>query len=127
MSVTTTRAIRISVEPTYLEERSDPQRGQFLFAYTITIANLGEETVQLISREWVITDADGDQETVAGPGVVGQQPVLRPGASHRYTSYCPLPTAVGTMHGRYSMRTADGDTFWADISPFTLAAPHSVN
>ncbi|HVS14065.1 MAG TPA: Co2+/Mg2+ efflux protein ApaG [Thermoanaerobaculia bacterium] len=127
MSVATTRGIRVSAEPTYLADRSDPRRGQFLFAYTITITNLGEETVQLVAREWVITDADGDVETVAGPGVVGQQPVLRPGASHRYTSYCPLATPVGTMQGRYAMRTETGETFHAEIAPFTLTVPHAVN
>ena len=127
ISVATTRGVEVSARPEYLVERSDPRRSQFLFAYTITITNLGEETVQLISREWQITDGDGRVETVAGPGVVGQQPVLAPGESYCYTSYCPLPTPVGTMHGHYAMRTATGDAFAAEIAPFTLAAPHAVN
>ena len=127
MSVAVTRKIRVAVEPEYLIEQSSPRQSRFLFAYTVTITNLGVETVQLISREWEITDADGRVETVAGPGVIGQQPVIAPGESHRYTSYCPLPTPVGTMQGAYSMRTAAGDSFKATIAPFTLAVPNAVN
>jgi ApaG protein len=127
MSVATTRGIRVAVEPEYLDEQSSPREARYLFAYMVTITNESDETVQLISREWEITDSDGHVESVAGPGVIGQQPVIAPGASHRYTSYCPLPTPVGTMHGAYSMRTAGGDTFKATIPPFTLAVPNAVN
>ena len=99
----------------------------YFFAYTVTIANSGGAAVQLVSREWVITDADGRIETVKGAGVVGQQPRLAPGESFEYTSFCPLTTTMGTMHGCYTMRTDDGDWFDAEIAPFTLAIPHVVN
>ena len=127
MSDTTTRGIRILVKSTYLPERSSPRDGQYLFAYHIKISNVGSETAQLISREWIITSADGDVERVKGPGVVGEQPVLTPGASFEYTSYCPLKTSVGSMQGSYQMMTADGEKFDAQIAPFTLAAPHALH
>ncbi|OFW15791.1 MAG: Co2+/Mg2+ efflux protein ApaG [Acidobacteria bacterium RIFCSPLOWO2_12_FULL_67_14] len=127
MSDTTTRGIRILVKSTYLPERSSPRDGQYLFAYHIKISNVGSETAQLISREWIITSADGDVERVKGPGVVGEQPVLTPGASFEYTSYCPLKTSVGSMQGSYQMMTADGEKFDAEIAPFTLAAPHALH
>ena len=122
MSDTTTRGIRIQVKSTYLPERSSPRDGQYLFSYHIRISNVGEETTQLISREWIITSAEGEVERVKGPGVVGEQPVLPPGGSFEYTSYCPLKTAVGSMHGTYQMVTAGGEQFDAVIAPFTLAA-----
>ena len=88
---------------------------------------LGSETAQLVSREWIITNADGEVERVKGPGVVGEQPVLPPGGSFEYTSYCPLKTAVGSMHGSYQMVTASGERFDAVIAPFTLAVPNALN
>jgi ApaG protein len=88
---------------------------------------VGEEAVQLISREWIITDQDGDVETVRGPGVVGEQPVLAPGQSFEYTSFCPLPTPIGSMHGAYQMVAASGQTFDAAIAPFSLAVPTALN
>ena len=91
------------------------------------ISNVGDETAQLISREWIITNADGEVERVKGPGVVGEQPVLPPGASFDYTSFCELKTPVGSMHGSYQMVTANGDRFDAVIAPFTLAIPHALN
>jgi ApaG protein len=127
MSDTTTRGIRIQVKSTYLPDRSSPREDQYLFSYHIRISNVGEETAQLISREWIITSAEGEVERVKGPGVVGEQPVLQPGASFEYTSYCPLKTAVGSMQGTYQMVTADGETFDAVIEPFTLAAPHALH
>ena len=127
MSDTTTRGIRIQVKSTFLPERSSPPDDQYLFAYHIRISNVGTETAQLVSREWIITSADGEVERVKGPGVVGEQPVLQPGASFEYTSYCPLKTAVGAMQGTYQMVTADGDKFDAQIAPFTLAAPHALH
>ena len=90
MSDTTTRGIRVQVTSTYLPERSSPRDCQYLFAYHIRISNVGSETAQLVSREWIITTADGEVERVKGPGVVGEQPVLTPGSSFEYTSYCPL-------------------------------------
>jgi ApaG protein len=127
MSDTTTRGIRIQVETSYLEERSDPAESAFFFAYHVTISNLGTETAQLLSRRWVITDGDGRQEVVEGPGVVGDQPLLAPGEAYEYTSFCPLPTPVGTMHGAYRMVAAGGERFDAEIAPFTLAVPGAVN
>jgi ApaG protein len=98
-----------------------------MFAYHIRIANSSRETVQLISRHWYITDATGHVEEVRGPGVVGEQPVLGPGEHFDYTSGCPLPTPMGTMHGTYQMVTETGDRFDAAIAPFTLAEPLSLN
>lgn len=122
-----TEAIRITVRAEYRPERSNPAKRQFFFAYTVRIRNEGNRTVQLVSRHWHITDAHGRVEEVRGAGVVGEQPVLRPGASFEYTSGCPLSTDFGTMHGTYQMRTADGSEFDAVIAPFRLALPHAVN
>ena len=127
MSDTTTRGIRVQVEGFYDEERSAPDQSYFFFAYQVRISNEGEETAQLISREWIITDAHGREQRVQGPGVVGEQPVLHPGEMFQYTSFCPLPTPVGTMHGTYQMVTREGERFDAIISPFSLAMPHAVN
>ncbi len=125
MSDTTTRGIRIQIQSEYLADRSD--RETFTFAYHVRISNVGSETAQLVSREWIITDADGNVERVQGPGVVGDHPVLDPGASYEYTSFCPLPTSFGTMHGAYTMRTRGGESFEAEIAAFTLAVPGVVN
>jgi ApaG protein len=127
MSDTTTRGIRVQVTSTYLPDRSSPRDCQYLFAYHIRISNVGSETAQLVSREWVITSADGEVERVKGPGVVGEQPVLTPGSSFEYTSYCPLKTSVGSMQGSYQMMTADGEKFEVKIAPFTLAQPHALH
>ncbi|HEY6554504.1 MAG TPA: Co2+/Mg2+ efflux protein ApaG [Vicinamibacteria bacterium] len=127
MSDTTTRGVRIQVKSAYLPDRSSPEEGRYFFAYRIRISNVGEETVQLISREWIITDSDGDVETVRGPGVVGEQPVLDPGQSFEYTSFCPLGTPIGSMHGSYQMVAAGGQTFDATIAPFSLAVPSALN
>ena len=124
---TTTRGIRIEVKSTYLSERSSPRDSQYLFAYQVRISNVGTETAQLVSREWIITSAEGDVERVKGPGVVGEQPVLPPGGSFEYTSYCPLKTTVGSMHGSYQMVTGDGEKFDAQIAPFTLAVPNALH
>jgi ApaG protein len=127
VSDTTTRGVRIQVKSAYLPDRSAPDEGRYLFAYRVRISNVGGDTVQLISREWIITDQDGDVETVRGPGVVGEQPVLAPGQSFEYTSFCPLPTPIGSMHGTYQMVSADGDAFDAEIAPFSLAVPTALN
>ena len=126
-SDTTTEGIRVQVRSFYLSERSSPREGQYFFAYTITISNVGQTTAQLLSRHWIITDADGEVKEVQGEGVVGNQPVLEPGGSYEYTSYCPLTTNVGTMHGTYTMMRPDGATFDAQIAPFTLAVPNALN
>lgn len=126
-SETSTRGVRVQVRSRYVPERSSPEHGAWFFAYTVLITNEGDTTVQLISRHWIITNADGDVEEVRGPGVVGAQPVLERGESFEYTSACPLPTAFGTMHGTYQMVTEDGERFDAEISPFSLSMPYAVN
>jgi ApaG protein len=126
-SDTTTRGVRIEVQSFYMPERSAPKDSQYLFEYHVRISNVGTETAQLISREWIITNADGEVERVKGPGVVGEQPILTPGASFEYRSFCPLKTSVGSMHGSYQMVSAGGDRFDAIISPFTLAIPNALN
>lgn len=127
MSDTTTQGIRVQVKSAYLRDRSSPRDSSYLFMYSIRISNVGSITAQLVSREWIITNADGEVERVKGSGVVGEKPVLPPGGSFEYTSYCPLKTSVGTMHGTYQMVTADGDQFDAVIAPFTLAIPNALN
>jgi len=127
MSDVTTRGIRVEVESFHIPERSRPKQNYYFFAYRVTISNLGSQTAQLVSRKWIITDAEGRVETVQGPGVVGEQPVLRPGDSFQYTSFCPLSTAVGSMHGEYRMITDGKEEFAARIAPFTLAVPTAVN
>lgn len=127
MSDTTTRGVRVEVKTAYLPERSSPRESHYFFAYRIRISNSGQETVQLISRHWVITDGDGHVEHVRGPGVVGEQPVLEPGGSFEYTSFCPLPTPIGSMQGSYRMVAAGGSTFDAEIAPFSLAVPTALN
>jgi ApaG protein len=127
VSDTTTNGIRVQVTTKYLPERSSPRDSEYLFAYFIRISNVGTETAQLISRHWVITNTDGEEEEVRGDGVVGEQPVLAPGAVHNYNSFCQLKTSVGTMHGEYTMRTPSGATFEARIAPFTLAVPNALN
>jgi ApaG protein len=127
MSDTTTRGIRVQVESFYDEDRSSPQESYYFFAYQVRISNEGEQRAQLISREWIITDANGEVQRVQGPGVVGEQPVLAPGEDFEYTSFCPLATPVGTMHGSYRMVRPDGSSFEAEIAPFSLAVPNAVN
>jgi ApaG protein len=127
MSEMTTRGIHIQVTSAYLPERSSPQDSQYFFTYRVRISNVGTERTQLISRAWVITDSDGNVQEVRGPGVVGEQPVLAPGTSFEYSSFCPLKTPVGSMHGTYQMVTDAGEEFDAAISPFTLAVPHALN
>jgi ApaG protein len=127
MSDTTTRGIRIQVRSQFLPERSSPRDGSYQFQYRVRISNLGPDTAQLLSREWIVTNAEGEVEVYNGPGVVGEQPVIPPGGSFEYTSFCPLRTPVGTMQGSYQMVTATGERFNALIAPFTLAVPHALN
>ncbi len=119
----TTRDVRVMVSPRFLPEQSDPERRRFFWAYSVRIENLGKATVQLISRHWVITDGRNHVEEVRGPGVVGEQPVLKPGESFEYTSGCPLPTPSGGMEGSYQMLTTDGETFDAAVPAFSLHLP----
>jgi ApaG protein len=127
MSDTTTEGIRIEVGSTYVPENSIPDNSYYFFAYRVRISNVGDRTAQLISRKWVITDANGQVETVQGAGVVGEQPLLEPGQCFEYTSYCPLPTPVGSMQGAYRMVDREGRKFEAIIAPFSLAVPTAVN
>ena len=126
MSEAVTRGIRVHVKSAYVPEQSAPGSRRYFFAYTVRISNEGEETAQLLSRRWTITDGEGTTQVVDGPGVVGEQPVLGPGSSFEYTSFCPLTTPVGSMHGIYRMVTSDGGQFDATIAPFTLAVPHAL-
>ena len=127
MPEATTRGIKVEVESFYVEERSSPREEYYFFAYRIRISNVESSTAQLMSRRWLITDGDGNSETVEGPGVVGEQPLLRKGESFEYTSFCPLKTPFGTMQGTYMMRTVAGEEFEVDIPSFTLAVPNTVN
>ncbi len=125
-----TRDLRITVSPTFLAEQSSPSEQHYVWAYHVEIANEGEVTVQLMTRCWHITDARGQTRTVEGPGVVGEQPLLRSGETFSYTSGAPLQTPSGFMVGTYQMVTADGDRFDAEIPAFSLDspfAPTSVN
>jgi ApaG protein len=115
-----TRKLEVTVTPRFLPERSSPDNGYFFWAYTIDIANRGGETVQLKTRHWRITDAHGRLQEVKGPGVVGEEPVLKPGDSYEYTSGVPLPTPSGFMVGSYGMVTADGEHFDIEIPAFSL-------
>lgn len=119
--------ISVSVNTTYLAEQSDPSADRYVFAYTITIANSGTVAAQLISRHWIITDAENVTQEVKGLGVVGEQPLLRPGESFEYTSGTAMATPVGTMHGTYQMVAEDGNKFEAEIPLFTLSMPRVLH
>jgi ApaG protein len=120
----TTRSIRVSVEPVYLEEQSSPAEGRYVWAYHVRIENRGLETVQLRNRHWRITDNRGQMQEVRGPGVVGEQPILGPGEAFEYTSASPLPTPSGIMVGTYEMQTRGGESFSVRIPAFSLDSPH---
>jgi ApaG protein len=122
-----TRGVRVRVVSEYAPDRSRPADKEWLFLYTITISNEGSETVQLLTRHWIITDGNGHVEEVRGPGVVGEQPILAPGEAFEYTSRCPLRTPFGTMKGTYQMVTRDGEQFDAKIAEFTLSEPYTVH
>jgi ApaG protein len=123
----TTRGIRITVRPFYLEEQSAPDEGRFVWAYRVEIANEGSVAVQLTHRSWSITDAMGRVQKVHGPGVVGEQPVIAPGETFEYTSGAPLPTPSGFMEGAYHMVVqGTGETFDAAIPAFSLDSPHQA-
>jgi ApaG protein len=117
----------ITVRPQFLPEHSSPDEEQFVFAYTVTIRNTGETTAQLVSRHWIITDANNRTEEVKGEGVVGEQPILQPGEAFEYTSGCPLPTPVGSMKGSYLFVAEDGTQFEAAIPEFVLSIPRSLH
>ena len=120
-------ALEISVATQFLDEQSDPDGDRYVFAYTIRIRNLGRLPAQLLDRHWVITDGNGKMQEVHGQGVIGEQPLLAPGESFRYTSGCVMETPVGTMHGSYQMLARDGHRFNANIAPFMLAMPRILH
>ncbi len=122
----TTRDIRVTVKPSYLEDQSSPSDDHYVWAYHITIENVGSERVQLLNRHWRITDANGRVREVRGPGVVGEQPVLDPGESFEYTSGTPLATPSGIMVGRYEMKTGAGERFDVAVPAFSLDSPHQA-
>ena len=122
-----TQSIRVQVTAQYSPEHSQPHQNKWFFLYTVEISNEGSETVQLISRHWIITDANHQVEEVRGPGVVGKQPVLAPGESFQYTSGCPLPTPFGSMRGTYQMVTGNGERFDVEIAAFALTEPYTVH
>jgi ApaG protein len=125
MYVAITHDIQVTAMPDFLIERSDPDQGRYFWSYTIEIANLGRERVQLVSRHWIIIDANGKREEVRGPGVVGEQPVLESGESFRYASGCSLSTPSGLMQGTYHMINAAGESFEIDVPAFSLDSPLS--
>lgn len=118
-----TRQIEVTVEPNFMPERSVTDKSQYFWSYTIVITNTGEETVQLKTRHWIITDATGRKQEVRGEGVVGEQPVLGPGERFEYTSGVPLPTPSGFMTGRYQMVSESGERFEIDVPAFSLDSP----
>jgi ApaG protein len=119
--------IKVEVDTSYIEEQSLPQQDRYVFAYTITIRNEGEVPARLLTRHWVITDANGKINEVRGEGVVGEQPYLKPGESFRYTSGTLLETPVGAMEGSYQMVADDGEQFDAEIPTFTLSIPRTLH
>jgi ApaG protein len=117
----------VSPKVTFLADQSDPDKNHYVFAYTITVTNTGSIAAQLVSRHWIITDAEHRVQEVKGQGVVGKQPVLKPGESFEYTSGTSIPTAVGTMRGSYRMVAEDGLAFDVPIAPFTLSIPRTLH
>ncbi|HEY7687619.1 MAG TPA: Co2+/Mg2+ efflux protein ApaG [Dongiaceae bacterium] len=122
----TTRAITVTVQPIYLEDQSAPEQSQFVWAYHVRIENKGQDAVQLRNRYWRITDALGRVQEVRGAGVVGEQPLLKPGQAFEYTSGTPLPTPSGIMTGSYEMEGANGERFNVTIPAFSLDSPHQT-
>ena len=127
MSNAITNGIRVTVSSNYIPAQSAPKARRYVFAYTVRIANEGTDAAQLKSRHWIITDGNGKVEEVRGPGVVGEQPMLKPGDNFEYTSGCVLETPRGSMEGTYQMVRADGSEFDATIAPFALMLPYSLN
>ncbi len=122
-----TQPIVVSVETEYLSNQSQPEDGRFAFAYHITIENCGAETAQLLSRHWVIVDANQERKEVKGMGVIGEQPVIAAGETYSYSSGVVLDTPVGTMEGSYQLVDESGDAFDAPIQPFLLSTPNAVH
>jgi len=127
VSTAVTAGIRVQVKSEFRPDRSAPAARRYLFTYTIRVSNEGSEPAKLVSRHWIIVDANGEREEVRGEGVVGQQPLLAAGESFEYTSFCVLATPHGSMRGTYQMQREDGTTFDALIAPFALVAPGALN
>ncbi len=127
MSSALTQGIKVTVSSQYVPQQSSPQTKRYVFAYTVKIHNEGGAPAQLRTRHWIITDGNGKVEEVRGPGVVGKQPTLKPGEEFEYTSGCVLETPRGSMRGTYQMFRQDGSSFDAQIAPFSLALPYSLN
>ncbi len=119
-----TRSVRVTVNPIYLDEQSAPEENHYIWAYQVEIENLGQDVVRLLTRHWQITDSLGRMQEVRGAGVVGEQPILKPGERFRYTSGTPLPTPSGIMAGSYGMESASGEHFEVEIPAFSLDSPH---
>lgn len=120
-------AVRVEVQSNYIAQQSIEAEQQFVFSYTITISNQSNETVQLIDRYWLITDANGESNTVSGEGVIGQQPHIKPNESFTYTSGCVLKSPLGNMQGHYQMQQSDGELIQVDIPLFRLVKPNILN
>lgn len=123
----TTEGLEVAARAEYIPDQSDPTKNYYFFAYHIVIRNRGQESVQLISRHWTITDGKGQIEEVRGEGVVGEQPILDPGGHFEYTSACPLKTPIGSMIGEYILKKPSGETFMAQIPEFHLIQPESIS
>ena len=119
--------IQVDVQTRYIEDQSNPEQNHYVFAYTITIQNKGDQTAQLLSRHWVITDSNHKVQEVRGDGVIGEQPVLKPGEQFVYTSGTRLETSVGTMKGSYQMKADDGSQFDAAVDEFVLSTPRVLH
>jgi ApaG protein len=127
LSQAVTHGVSVEVLSQYSVENSRPQQGEWVFQYTVRITNQGADSVQLISRHWIITDAADEVKEVKGPGVVGEQPVLTPGESFKYSSWCQLKTPMGVMRGSYQMIRAQGEPIDVEIAPFVLKARYTVH
>ena len=119
--------ISVNVKTAYISEQSDPDADRYVFAYTIHLKNEGDISAQLLTRHWIISDADGNEEEVHGEGVIGEQPYLQPGQQYEYTSGTILETPIGSMRGSYQMLAEDGNTFDADVPVFTLSHPNMLH
>ncbi len=127
MAISKTYQITVTASPQYVPDQSDPDAERYVFAYTITLENTGTVAAQLISRHWLITDGNSNVQEVRGLGVIGEQPLLRPGEKYEYTSGCQLDTPVGVMRGTYQMMAEDGTAFEAEIPAFTLSIPRVLH
>ncbi|MBV1951134.1 MAG: Co2+/Mg2+ efflux protein ApaG [Cycloclasticus sp.] len=127
MTDTNAQSIQVSVNTAYIASSSEPEAARYVFAYSITIKNTGDNEAQLLSRHWLITDANGKKQEIRGEGVIGEQPHIQPGESYEYTSGAVIETSVGAMQGSYEMLTPDGGTFTADIPTFSLSIPRTLH